>query len=74
MLGLIDRANKECRVFCVLDNKACESLYPLVVENANTTNDINENNYNSLREKHEYCLSTRIYSDCWAGYRYNDFK
>ena len=42
--------------------------------NLATINDINENDYQSAEEIHNFCLSTRIYSDCWSAYRFNDFK
>ena len=70
---LIDTADKECRVFCVFDNRNRESLLPLIINNVVATNDIYENN-NSNSEIHKYYLSTRIYSDCWAAYSYDDFK
>ena len=74
MFGIIDRASGDCRVFCVLDNRAKESLLPLVIQNVATIDDIKGNNYNSNEELHKYCLSTRIYSDCWSAYQFNDFK
>ena len=30
MFGLIDRANKEARVFCVMDNRRKENILPII--------------------------------------------
>lgn len=74
MFGMIDRADKNCRVFCVKDNRSRESLLPIITKNISTVMDIKDNNYNSVEEIHNKCLSTRIYSDCWGAYQYSDFK
>ena len=44
----------------MLDNRNRESLLPLLVPNVATINDINDNDYQSAEEIHNYCLSTRI--------------
>ena len=72
MFGIIDRSNKDCRVFCVLDNRSRESLLPIIIKNVYTYNDLSQ--YNTSRDIHKYSLSTRIYSDCWAAYSKEDFK
>ena len=74
MFGMIDRADKNCRVFCVMDNHSKEFLLPIIKNNVATVMDIKNNNYNSKEELHNKCLSTRIYSDCWGAYQYSDFK
>ena len=40
MFGIIDRSSKECRVFCVLDNRSRETLLPLVTKNIYTYDDL----------------------------------
>ena len=72
LFGIIDRSNKDCRVFCVLDNRSRESLLPIIIKNVYTYNDLSL--YNTSRDIHKYSLSTRIYSDCWAAYSKEDFK
>jgi hypothetical protein len=74
MFGIIDRFDKECRIFCVKDNRTKETLLPLVKDNVWTTDDIKINDYNSDQEIHESCFSTRIYSDCFSSYQKEDFK
>ncbi len=71
---MIYRADKNCRVFCVMDNRSKESLYPIIKNNVATVMDIKNNNYNSKEELQNKCLSTRLYSDCWGAYQYSDFK
>ena len=74
MFVIIERSSKECRVFTVLDTRTKEVLLPLVCENIATNNDIKEMYNESRAYLHEYCLSTRIYSDCWRAYNVTDFK
>ena len=74
MFGLICRAIKNCRVFCVLDNRTREILLAFILANVATINDINDNDYQSVEEIHNYCLSTRICIYCWSAYRFNYFK
>ena len=64
MFGMIDIADKNCSIFCVKDNGSRESLLPIITKNVSTVMDIKDNNYNSVEEIHNECLSTRIYSDC----------
>ena len=42
MFGMIDRADKEARVFCVMNNRKKENLLPIIKENIYTYNE-NEN-------------------------------
>ena len=55
MFGLIDRYNKDARVFCVMSNRTKEKLLPIVRNNV-YTNDMNDE------------TKTRIYSDSFAAY------
>ena len=43
MFGLIDRANKDTRFFCVMDNKRKENILPIIKKNVYTP-DVNEEN------------------------------
>ena len=70
MFGIINRANKEARVFCVLNNRTKENLLPIIKNNIAT--DGNEDNEEELYE--EESVKTRIYSDCFRSYQVNDFK
>ena len=71
MFGIINRATKEARVFCVLNNRTKENLLPIIKNNIAT--DENENNEDEdLSEKES--VKTRIYSDCFRSYQVNDFK
>ena len=74
MFGMIDRVNKNARVYYVLDNRTKESLLPLIKNNIYTIDDIRVNHYKSLQEIHDNCFSTRIYSDYWRVYQMIDFK
>lgn len=74
MFGMIDRYSKNAHVYCVLDNRTKESLIPLIKNDIYTTDDINVNNYQNVEDIHKYCISTRIYSDCWGAYQRDDFK
>ena len=57
MFGIIDKFHKECRVFCVKDNRTKEILILLVRDNVFILDDIKINNYNSKKEIHELCFS-----------------
>ena len=61
MFGLIDRYNKDARVFCVMSNRTKEKLLPIVRDNV-YTNDMNDE------------TKTRIYSDSFATYQEEDFE
>ena len=68
MFGLIDWVSKECRVFCILNDRTSFNLMKLIKENIST----NENQDMDLDE--EYLENTRIYSDCFASYQPNTLK
>ena len=63
MFGLIDRKNKDARVFCVMENRRKENLLPIICNNVYTPNFVEGG----------LDLRTRIYSDCFSVYRENDF-
>ena len=65
MFGMIDRADKEARVYCVLDDRTQENLISYVRNNIYTVND-------DLDREHS--LNTRIYSDCFASYQPSVFE
>ena len=71
MFGIINRATKEARVFCVLNNRTKENLLPIIKNNIAT--DENENNEDEDLSEAE-SVKTRIYSDCFRSYQVNDFK
>ena len=74
MFGIIDRETKEFRVLSVLGNRAKETLLPIVFINISTCDDIIRVDNRSSAYLHKYCLSTRVYSDCWRIYNPTDFK
>ena len=61
MFGLIDRYNKDARIFCVMSNRTKEKLLPIVKDNV-YTNDMDDE------------TKTRIYSDSFAAYQEEDFE
>ena len=61
MFGLIDRFNKDARIFCIMSDRTKEKLLPIVKDNV-YTNDENEE------------TRTRIYSDSFATYQPDDFE
>ena len=76
MFGMIDRADKEARIFCVMDNRTKENLLPIIKENIYTSNE-SENEENEDLDENinlDISLKTRIYSDCYSVYQTNDFK
>ena len=66
MFGMICRASKKCRIYCVLNNRTRDTLLPILKANVITINDLNE--YENEEEIKKYSLCTRIYSDCWSSY------
>ena len=72
IFGIIDSSTKDCRVFCFLDNRSRETLFPLVIKNVFIYNYLGK--FNNKKDIHKYSLPTRIYSDCWAAYDKEDFK
>ena len=67
MFGIIDRITKECRVFCVLNDRTSNNLMKIIKNNIAT----NDNQHMNLYE--EYLENTRIYSDCFSCYQPNKF-
>jgi len=59
MFGIIDRVSKDCRVFCVLNDRTANNLMKIVKDNFAT----NENPDMDLDE--EYLENTHIFSDCF---------
>ena len=68
MFGMIDRISKDCRVFCVLNDRTYDNLMKIIKDNIGT----NENEDMDLDE--ESLENTRIYSDCFASYQPNTFR
>ena len=65
MFGMIDRVDKEARIYCVKEDRTQEILLNIVKNNAYTFND-------NLDD--ETTFNTRIYSDCLARYQPLAFK
>ena len=65
MFGMIDRADKNARIYCVLDDRSQENLMSYVRNNVYTVNDGLDR---------ELSLNTRIYSDCFASYQLSVFE
>ena len=63
VFGIIDRSDKQARLFCVMNNRTKQNLLPLIKNNVNTIAPIDGNN--------EY--TTRVYSDCFSSYQERDF-
>ena len=70
MFGMIDRADKEARVFCVMNNRTKENLLPIIKDNIHTNyepeNEANEEDEENIIN--EETLKTRIYSDCYLSF------
>jgi len=62
--GIIDRSNKEARIFCVLNDRRKETLLPLIKNKVYTNPP--QNGYRDL--------TTQVFSDCFASYRQEDFR
>ena len=76
MFGMIDRADKEARVFCVMNNRTKENILLIIKENIYTNNE-NENEENENSDENSkiyFSLKTRIYSERFSVYQPNDFK
>lgn len=56
----------------MLNNRARDTLMPIVKENVITISDLND--YDSNEDILSYSLCTQIYSDCWSAYNYDDFR
>ena len=71
---MIDRADKETRVFCIMNDRAKETLPKIIKENIYTNTWENENDEEEENDNIEENLKTRIYTDCYSSYQPNDFK
>lgn len=58
MFGMICRASKKCRIYCVLNNRTRDTLLPILKANVTTINDLNE--YENDEEIKKYSLCTRF--------------
>lgn len=67
IFGIIDRSNKNCSVFCMMDNCSKESPLPIKKNNVDTINDIKENNYNSAEEKHTINIFLHVFIQTVGG-------
>ena len=70
MFGLVDRGTYDIRIFFVNNNRARDTLLPIVKKNVYTY-------YNSVINNHDpndQFPATRIYSDCFLSYQENDFN
>ena len=74
MFGMIDRADKEARVFCVMNNRTKENLLPIIKENIYTYDENEENEDSDENINLDIGYKTRIYSDCFSVYQANDFE
>ena len=61
MLGIIDKFDKDSRVFCVKDNRIKATLLTLVRYNVMIVDDLNLNSYNSKRKKIKYFADCNIF-------------
>ena len=68
MFVMIDRISKDCRVYCVLNDRTANNLMKIIKDNITT----NENEDMDLDE--EYAENIRIYSDYFAAYQPNVFR
>jgi len=68
MFGLICRATKEARIFCILNNRTKQKLLPIIQKNVVTNEDEDDNLSESFSTK------TRVFSDSFTSYQVNDFK
>ena len=62
MFGIMDHVRKNARVWCVMNIRHKEKLFPYVKINIYTP---------GIEDNREY--ATRIYSDCFSSYREEDF-
>ena len=57
MFGMICKASKKCRIYCVLNNRTRDTLLPILKANVSTINDLNE--YQNEEEIKKYSLCTK---------------
>ena len=63
MFGLIDRVDKEARVYCVMNDRTRDTLLNSVKNNVYTTGPNTDEDF-----------KTGIYSDCFSSYQASDFS
>ena len=68
MFGIIDRVNKDSRVFCVLNDRTANNLMKIL------TNKEATNEYHNMDLDEEYLENTHIFSDSFASYQPNKFR
>lgn len=69
MFGMVDRMNKDWIVFCCLEDRTNELLFPIIKKNS--TYEYEVIIYPGCDENES--IKTRIYSDCFQTYQQNDF-
>ena len=76
MFDMIDREDKEARVFFLINNRTKENLLPIIKENIYSYNESdNEENEDSDENINlDISVKTRICSDRFSVYQANDFK
>ena len=62
IFGLIDRADKQARIYCVMNERTSNNLLGIVKKNVFTLDAIEDDDF-----------KTRIYSDCFQSYQTSDF-
>ena len=68
MFGIIDRSDKDARIFCIMNDRTAANLLQIIKKNIYIINDdIDDDNNNN------YSLKTRIYSNSFASYQQRDF-
>ena len=56
MFAIIDRSDKDARIFCNMNDRIAANLLPIIEKNVHTINDDNDEDNNNI-----YSLKTRIY-------------
>ena len=63
MFGLIDRVDKQARVYCVMNDRTKNTLLNIIKNNVYTPGPFCDEDF-----------KTRIYSDCFSSYQTSDFQ
>ena len=63
MFGLIDRVDKQARVYCIMNDRTKNTLLNIIKNNVYTTGPFCDEDF-----------KTRIYSDCFSSYQTSDFQ
>ena len=56
MFGMICRASKKCRIYCVLNNRTRDTLLPILKANVTTINELNEYENDEEIKKYSLCI------------------